>query len=62
MSIDDDMELYRCTECGWVCRAEPEGAIGKAHVHAEKHTGFLSYADVETLDKIIETVTVQVHS
>lgn len=47
-------DIYRCKICGWVSSAEPEEAIGTAHAHAEKHTGFLSFGNAEKLDRYIE--------
>lgn len=46
---NNDFTIYRCTGCGYVQNAEKTGAIGAFHAHAEKHTGFLSIANVEKL-------------
>ena len=61
------MTRYRCTECGWTCDAEPKGAIGYAHAHAEQHAGvriigfelpawLLPVANPERLDEYIKEV------
>jgi len=46
-------EIWKCKECQWTCHAGPKGSIGTAHAHAEKHTGLLSNADTDKLDKYI---------
>jgi rubredoxin len=54
----DNFEIYRCSQCGWVTSAAPDGAIGTAHAHAEKHTGFWSTANFEKLDQYIHKIKV----
>ena len=53
----EEIEVFICNECGWVCRAEDESNIGYAHAHAEKHTGFFSFANVDKLNSIIDKKT-----
>lgn len=64
---DGRMDLFRCTACDWVTSAEPAGAIGTAHAHAERHASkwilpawLWPVADPEQLDQYIERVTVEV--
>lgn len=60
-------KIYHCKECGWVTDAEPKGAIGKAHAHAEKHTkvlpfipaGLFASANPNKLDSVIEKVKIR---
>lgn len=54
----EDFHIYRCSQCGWTCSAEPEGSIGTAHAHAEKHTGFFSFGNFDKLDKYIHKIKV----
>jgi len=54
----DTFEIYRCSQCGWVTNAEPKGAIGTAHTHAEKHTGFFSMANIDKLDQYIHKIKI----
>lgn len=51
-------EVYRCSACGYITSAEPEGAIGTAHAHAEKHTGFFSFGNFDKLDQYIHKIKV----
>jgi len=64
------MRIYRCKECGWICRAEMKGNIGTAHAHAEKHapgtilgyklpTTLFPTANPKILGKYIEEITVK---
>lgn len=50
---DDNMEIYRCTECGRI-----EQNIGALHGHAEKHTPFYSFANVDRLMEYTEKLEV----
>lgn len=54
----ESFEIYRCSKCGWVTSAEPKGAIGTAHAHAEKHTGFFSMGNIDLLDQYIHKIKV----
>lgn len=61
------MKIFRCKECGWICRGHTKGDIGKAHAHAEKHVGLwklpawlLPSANPEKLDEVLEELTVSV--
>lgn len=63
--MSDGRDVYVCTECEFVCSAEPNGAVGTAHAHAEKHIGrwilpawVLPVADPDRLDAVIERGTV----
>ena len=63
--MTDSRDLYVCTECEWVTSAEPSGAIGTAHAHAETHVGrwglpawVLPVAEPDKLDECIERATV----
>jgi len=65
--MSEEIEVYRCKDCGWLTSAEPKGAIGTAHAHAEKHTGkwglppwLIISANPEELDKHIEKLTLKV--
>jgi hypothetical protein len=58
-------DVYVCTECDWVCSAEPAGSIGTAHAHAERHVGWwilppwlCPVADPKRLDGCIKRGTV----
>jgi hypothetical protein len=58
-------EIYRCKECGWCCSAEPKGAVGTAHAHAERHACWWVFpawlfpvADPVELDKFVEKLEV----
>jgi len=55
---NEDFQLYRCSQCGWTCNAKPKGSIGTAHAHAEKHTGLLSIANTDKLDKYIHKIKI----
>jgi hypothetical protein len=63
-------ELWRCTECGYVTRAEPKGSIGTIHAHAERHapgkllgfelpTTLWMTADPDILDRFVEKIEVK---
>lgn len=63
-------EIWRCIECDWICSAGPEGSVGTAHAHAERHApgkllGFTLptknwlTADPEILDDYVEKVEVK---
>lgn len=64
------MLVYRCKQCGWICKAEMKGDIGTAHAHAEKHQGpkifgielpsILPTANPELLGQHIEELWVKV--
>ena len=56
--MSEAIELYRCTECGYVVDATKRGAIGTFHEHCEKHTGLLSFGNVEKLMEYTEKITV----
>lgn len=50
---DDPITLFRCTACGKIYQD-----IGSLHGHAEKHTGFLSFANVDRLMDYTEKLEV----
>jgi len=63
-------EVWRCTVCGWLCSAEPEGSVGTAHSHAERHapgkllgfelpTTMWPTADPLVLDQYVEKIEVE---
>jgi len=63
-------EVWSCTECDYVCSAEPDGSVGTAHAHAEKHapgkllgfklpTTWWPTSDPEILDEFVEKVRVK---
>ena len=63
MTTDETIDLYVCRECDWIGTAENEGAIGKAHAHAERHVGVwkfppwvLPVANPKKLDEVIDRV------
>jgi len=63
--IKPEFEIYSCTECSYITSAKPEGAIGTAHAHAEKHASWWKLpawlslvADPEKLDQYIEKIRV----
>jgi hypothetical protein len=66
--MSDTHAVYVCTECDWACSAEPSGAIGTAHAHAQKHVSrfglpswlMLPGAAPEQLDQYIARGTVVV--
>lgn len=56
--MSEVFEIYRCNECGYVTSAEPKGAIGTTHSHAEKHTGFISWGNFDKLSEYIDKIKV----
>jgi len=63
-------EVWSCTECEFICSAEPKGSVGTAHAHAERHApgkllGFKlpttswPTSDPKILDQFIEKVEVK---
>jgi len=68
------VKIWRCKKCDWVRSAEPNGSIGIAHAHAEKHAAWnVKYsgnlisklpgwlfpaADPEILDQYVEKIKI----
>jgi len=63
-------EVWICTECEFVSNAEPEGSVGTAHAHAERHapgkllgfnlpTTWWPTSDPKILNQFIEKVEVK---
>jgi len=49
----EDFVVFRCTGCGKICQSLPA-----LHGHAEKHTGFLSFGNVNELMQYTEKLKV----
>jgi len=60
--------IYRCKECGWICRGDLKSAIGTAHANAEKHASVWKFpawmfpvANPDVLGRYIEELHVTVN-